>query len=184
MKFTTTLLALAAVAAAASANPAVVPSDNIQGYEPYATGGVQITPLHATTIQDHLTYAPLCSEEPPSKTTHKHSLSHKTKHTSKHRKTKSHHKTKTGHPHKMKGTAKSCTKYVCPHAGSWCKAITARYNISLAEFHKWNPAVGKRCHKMAKHHSFCVAVASKDTGKVPKAVYESVDFASLGYKQG
>ncbi|KAJ6071011.1 hypothetical protein N7467_012330 [Penicillium canescens] len=56
------------------------------------------------------------------------------------------------------GIASNCTKYYKVADGDYCAAVEEKYNISAADFNKWNPAVGSSCGDLEKGVYVCVAV--------------------------
>ncbi|PYI12290.1 glycoside hydrolase [Aspergillus sclerotiicarbonarius CBS 121057] len=58
------------------------------------------------------------------------------------------------------GIVSDCTEFYFAVSGDTCAAIAAAYDIALAEFDAWNPAVGADCAGLWAEEYYCVAVAT------------------------
>lgn len=56
------------------------------------------------------------------------------------------------------GMTKSCDKFHFVKTNQGCAAIVSQYGITLANFYKWNPAVGSDCRGMWSNTYACVGV--------------------------
>ncbi|KAJ5087703.1 hypothetical protein N7456_011319 [Penicillium angulare] len=56
------------------------------------------------------------------------------------------------------GIASGCTKYYKVQKGDSCQSVEKEYNITAANFLKWNPAVGSDCSDLEVNVYYCVAV--------------------------
>ena len=55
------------------------------------------------------------------------------------------------------GTIESCKKYhLHDEDDGGCDGIAKKYNISLSDFHKWNPEVGEDCSALWLNYYVCV----------------------------
>ncbi|EXM23984.1 LysM domain [Fusarium oxysporum f. sp. vasinfectum] len=68
------------------------------------------------------------------------------------------HGIQTPHPI-QEGMLVNCNKFHYVDATTTCQPILDHYKISLAEFTKWNPAVGKDCTNLWKGTNACVGVS-------------------------
>lgn len=51
-----------------------------------------------------------------------------------------------------------CRRWHQVAGGNTCDGIVARYGITLANFHKWNPGVGSDCKSLWVPYYVCVGV--------------------------
>ncbi|KAF4946570.1 hypothetical protein FGADI_11084 [Fusarium gaditjirri] len=56
------------------------------------------------------------------------------------------------------GIAKNCNKYHQVQKTTTCISIEKYYKLPLADFYKWNPAVGKNCQSLLVGYWVCVSV--------------------------
>ncbi|RHZ48402.1 putative LysM domain protein [Aspergillus thermomutatus] len=63
------------------------------------------------------------------------------------------------------GITANCDAYYLVAAGDDCSAILSEYDITMAEFYAWNPAVGSNCNTMQAGYYVCVGVSA--TGPSP-----------------
>jgi len=58
----------------------------------------------------------------------------------------------------QKGITKSCNEYHRVSKGDTCSAVASEFNVDLAEFYEWNPAVGSKCENLWAGYYYCVRV--------------------------
>ncbi|KAJ5547103.1 hypothetical protein N7494_004688 [Penicillium frequentans] len=56
------------------------------------------------------------------------------------------------------GITSSCDEFYLVVSGDECAAIASKYNITVAEFYSWNPAVGSSCANLDVGDYVCVAI--------------------------
>ncbi|KAF9769923.1 hypothetical protein IL306_012580 [Fusarium sp. DS 682] len=61
----------------------------------------------------------------------------------------------------QKGITKSCNKYHLVPKGSTCSSVASDFKIDLANFYKWNPAVGSKCQNLWAGYYYCVGVVGQ-----------------------
>jgi hypothetical protein len=56
------------------------------------------------------------------------------------------------------GMVKNCNKFHKVVSGDTCSTIATAAKITLANFYKWNPAVGSSCKTLFLRYYVCVAI--------------------------
>lgn len=79
-------------------------------------------------------------------------------------------------------TTSNCTEYVDVFTGSGltCQDILVDYNITIAQFYAWNPAVGSDCSNLWLDYSYCVAGPSLPGSPTTSASPSSTTAAGPG----
>ncbi|KAK4454285.1 hypothetical protein QBC34DRAFT_471184 [Podospora aff. communis PSN243] len=58
---------------------------------------------------------------------------------------------------RQEGIASNCPAYYKAVRGDFCVTVATLYNLTLADFFAWNPAVGANCESLWEGHYYCVA---------------------------
>jgi hypothetical protein len=64
------------------------------------------------------------------------------------------------------GMASNCDSFHLVNSGDQCAALATAYNISLAQFYSWNPAVGSSCEYLDLGDYVCVGVETCTSASV------------------